>query len=129
MVYIDDVAIFTKMNDLKKHDEIMLEVHCYLEGNNLYIKPEKCTFHTIEVDFLGMIVGKDGIKMDQDKVKAILDWPASTSIKGVRSFLGLVNFYQRFIQDYTQVVRLLNDLLKKDIVFGWTKHTNMDLTC
>ena len=93
VVYIDDIMIFTKMDDLKKHDEIVLEVLRRLEENDLYVKPEKFTFHTTEVDFLGMIVGKDGIKMDQEKVKAILDWPASSSVKGVRSFLGLANFY------------------------------------
>ena len=64
-----------------------------------------------------MIVGKDGIKMDQEKIKAVLDWPAPLNIKGVRSFLVLVNFYRRFIQDYAQVARLLNDLLKKDVIF------------
>ena len=93
VVYINDIMIFTKTDDLKKHDEIMLEVlHC-LEDIDLHVKQEKCTFHTTEVDFLRMIVGKDGIKMDQEKVKAILDWPAPSSIKGVRSFLGLANFY------------------------------------
>ena len=119
VVYIDDIMIFTKMDDPKKHDEIMLEVLHHLEENDLYIKPKKCTFCTTEVDFLGMIVGKDGIKMDQEKVKAVLDWPAPSSVKGVRSFLGLANFYQRFIQDYTQVARPLNDLLKKDVIFEW----------
>ena len=97
VVYIDDIMIFTKMDDLKKHDKIVLEVLCHLEENDLYVKLEKCMFHTTEVDFLRMIVGKDGIKMDQEKVKAVLDWPASSSIKRVRSFLGLANFYQRFI--------------------------------
>ena len=119
VIYIDDIMIFTKTDDPKKHDEIMLEVLHHLEENDHYVKPEKCTFHTTEVDFLGMIVGKNGIKMDQEKVKVILGWPAPSSIKGVRSFLGLANFYQRFIQDYTQVARLLNDLLKKDVVFKW----------
>ena len=46
--------------------------------------------------------------MDQEKVKAVLDWPAPSNIKGVKSFLGLANFYQRFIQDYAQVTRPLN---------------------
>ena len=119
VVYVDNIIIFTKTDDLKKHDEIILEVLCCLEENDLYVKSEKCTFCTTEVNFLGMIVGKDGIKMDQEKVKAILDWPAPLNIKGVRSFLSLANFYQRFIQDYTQVVRPLNDLLKKDVVFEW----------
>ena len=57
--------------------------------------------------------------MDQEKVKAVLDLPAPLNIKGVRSFLGLANFYRRFIQDYAQVARPLNNLLKKDVVFEW----------
>ena len=94
VVYIDDIMIFTKTDNPKEHDKIMLEVlHC-LEENDLYVKPEKCTFHyATEVDFLGIIVEKDGIRMDQEKVKAILDWPAPSNVKGVRSFLGLANFY------------------------------------
>ena len=119
VVCIDDIMIFTKTDDLKKHNEIILEVLCCLEKNDLYVKPEKCIFCTTEVDFFGMIVGKDGIKMDQEKVKAILNWPTPSNIKGVRSFLGLANFYQKFIQDYTQVVRPLNNLLKKDVAFEW----------
>ena len=119
VVYIDNIMIFTKMDNPKEHNKIMLEVLHHLEENDLYVKPEKCTFHTTEVDFLGMIVGKDGIKMDQEKVKAILDWPAPSNIKGVRSFLGLANFYRRFIQDYAQVARPLNDLIKKDVIFEW----------
>ena len=119
VIYIDDIMIFTKMDDLKKHDKIMLEVLHHLKENDLYVKPEKYTFHTIEVDFLGMIVGKDGINIDQEKVKAILDWPAPLNIKGVRSFLEIANFYQRFVQDYAQVARPLNNLLKKNVVFKW----------
>ena len=92
VVYIDNIMIFTKTDDLKKHDKIMLEVLCCLEENDLYIKSEKCTSHTTEVDFLRMIVGKDGIKMDQEKVKAVLNWLAPSNVKGVRSFLGLANF-------------------------------------
>ena len=64
VVYNDNIMIFTKMDDPKKHDKIMLEVLHHLEENDLYVKPEKYTFRTTEVDFLGMIVRKDGIKMD-----------------------------------------------------------------
>ena len=56
--------IFTKTDDSKEHNKIILEVLHHLEENNLYVKSEKCMFHTTEVDFLRMIVGKDGIKMD-----------------------------------------------------------------
>ena len=65
-----------------------------MEENDLFVKPEKCTFRATEVDFLGMIVRCDSISMDQTKVKVILDWPEPKNVKGVRSFLGLANFYQ-----------------------------------
>ena len=83
------------------------------------MKHEKCTFRATEVDFLGMIVRRDRIKMDQEKVKAILEWPEPKMVKGVRSFLGLANFYQRFIKDYAKVARPLHDLMKKENPFHW----------
>ena len=117
VVYINDLMIFTKTDNQAEHDRIVLEVLRHLEENDLFIKPEKCTFCATEVDFLGMIVGRDGIKMDQNKVKAILDWPEPKNIKGVRSFLGLANFYRRFIKDYARVARPLHNLTKKEDPF------------
>ena len=117
VVYIDDLMIFTKTDNQSEHDRIVLEVLRRLKENDLFVKPEKCMCRATEVDFLGMIVGRDGIKMDQTKVKAILDWPEPKNVKGVRSFLGLANFYRRFIKDYAHVARLLHDLTKKEEPF------------
>ena len=119
VVYINDLMIFTKTENQAEHDKIVLEVLRRLEENDLFIKSKKCTFCTTEVDFLGMIVGCDGIKMDQEKVKAILEWPELKTVKGVRSFLRLANLYQRFIKDYTKVARPLHDLTKKENSFYW----------
>ena len=119
VVYINDLMIFTKTENQAEHDKIVLEVLRRLEENDLFMKLKKCTFHATEVDFLGMIVGRDGIKMDQEKVKAILEWPEPKTVKGVRSFLGLANFYQRFIKDYVKVARPLHDLTKKENPFCW----------
>ena len=93
VVYIDNLMIFTKTENQAEHDKIILEVLRHLEENDLFVKPKKCTFRATEVNFLSMIVGCDGIKMDQKKVKAILEWPEPKMVKGVRSFLRLANFY------------------------------------
>jgi hypothetical protein len=61
-----------------------------------------------------MIVSREGIKMDDSKVKAIREWPTPKTVRGVRSFLGLANFYRRFIEDYAQVAQPLNDLTKEE---------------
>ena len=121
VVYIDDLMIFTKTENQAEHNKIVLEVLRRLEENDLFVKPEKCGFCATEVDFLGMIVGHDRIKMDQEKVEAILEWPELKMVKGVRSFLGLANFYQRFIKDYVKVARPLHDLTKKENLFHWEK--------
>jgi len=117
MVYIDDLMIFTNTDDQEKHDKIVLEVLKRLRDNDLFVKPEKCRFCITKVDFLGMIVSCDGIKMDPEKVNAILKWPELTNVKQVRAFLGLGNFYRRFIKDYAIMARPLMDLTCKDIVF------------
>ena len=119
VVYINNLMIFTKTENQAEHDKIVLEVLRRFEKNNLFMKPKKYMFCTTEVDFLGMIVGRDGIKMDQEKVKAILEWPEPKMVNGVRSFLGLANFYRRFIKDYTRVARPLHDLTKKENPFHW----------
>ena len=66
-----------------------------------------------------MTISAEGIKMNDDKVKAILEWPTVKTVHSVRSFLGLANFYRRFIKDYAQVAHPLNDLTKKDQAFKW----------
>ena len=119
VVYIDDLMIFPKTENQAKHDKIVLEMLKCLEENDLFVKPEKCTFRTTEVDFLSMIVRHDGIKMDQEKVKTILQWPEPKMVKEVRSFLGLANFCQRFIKDYAKMARPLHDLTKKENPFRW----------
>ena len=118
IVYIDDILIFTK--DKKGHDEIVLEVLCRLKENDLFVKPEKCFFKVREVEMLGLIIGLDGIKMDPKKVEAITAWPVPTKVKEVQSFLGLANFYRRFVDNFSKVAKPLHELTHKDTEWKWT---------
>ena len=115
---MDDIMIFTK-GSLAEHQVKVEEVLQRLCNNDLFACPEKCSFNKMEVEYLGMFVNRDSIRMDDSKVKAIMEWPMPTTVHSVRSFLGLANFYQRFIKDYTMLTKPLTDLMQKDKAFTW----------
>jgi len=90
-VFIDDVII--RMETEEGHDELVAEVIKRLEKNDLYMKLEKCKWKVREVGFLGVIIGLEGIKMEEEKVKGVLEWPTPKCVKDVQKFLGLANYY------------------------------------
>jgi len=90
-VFIDDVIVGTE--DEEGHDELVAEVVKSLEENDLYVKLEKCKWKVREVGFLGVVIGLDRIKMEEEKVKDVLDWQTPKCVKDVQKFLGLVNYY------------------------------------
>ena len=89
--FIDDVIIRTESEE--GHDELVAEVIKRLEENDLYVKLEKCKWKVRKVGFLGVIIGADGIKIDEKKVKGVLDWPIPQCVKNVQKFLRLANYY------------------------------------
>jgi len=112
VAFIDDVIIGTKMEE--RHDEIVAEMIRRLEENDLYVKPEKCKWKVREVGFLGVVIGPEGIKMEEEKVKGVLDWLTPKCIKDVQKFLRLANYYHQFIEGFTSITRPLHDMVKKD---------------
>ena len=118
VVYIDDILIFTKTEE--EHDKIVEEVLKRLEENDLFLKPEKCVFKEKEIEFLGLYITEEGVKMDEVKVKAITEWPVPKKVKDVQSFLGLANFYRRFVEGFSKIATLLNKLIRKDQQWEWT---------
>jgi len=117
--FIDDVIIGTEMED--EHNEIVAEVVRRLEENDLYVKPEKCKWKVREVEFLEVVIGPERIKMEEEKVKGVLEWLISECVKDVQKFLGLVNYYHRFIEGFALIARLLHDTVKKDKKWEWTE--------
>ena len=88
--FIDNIIVGTEMEE--GHDEIVAEVIKRLEENNLYVKLEKCKWKVREVGFLGVVIGPEGIKMENKKVKGVLEWLIPKCVKDVQKFLGLANY-------------------------------------
>ena len=84
-----------------------------LREHQLYVKKEKCEFAQQEIRFLGHKVSKGLMKMDERKMRSILDWPPSIKVTKLMSFLGLANYYRKFVQGYSKKVVPLTNLLKK----------------
>jgi hypothetical protein len=118
VVYMDDILIFT--DTLEEHRLVVKRVLQILQDNNLYLKPDKCVFETEKVEFLGLILSKDKVEMDPVKIEGVSQWPAPRSVKELQSFLGFINFYRRFIEDFSKIAKPLHNLTKKDVKFIWT---------
>ena len=99
----------------EEHDEVVEEVIKQLAENYLYIKPEKYKWKVKEVEFLGVVIGLERIKIKEENVKRVLDWPTLKGVKDIQKFLRLANYYWWFIQNFTAIIKLLYDLRKISI--------------
>jgi hypothetical protein len=116
--YLDDILIYSKTRE--EHEEHVRKVLQRLREAGLYAKLSKCEFFVTETKFLGLIVGRDGFKMDPEKVRTILEWKTPRSATDVLRFNGFCNFYRRFIKNYSKIVTPLINLTKKSAVFNWS---------
>lgn len=118
LAYLDDIIIFSAtVEDHLMHIESILKC---LARHNLNAKINKCEFFKTSLTFLGHIVSRDGISVCPDKVAAVKKFPAPTNMKELRSFLGLANYYRRFIKDYSKITCVLTRLLQKNVEYKWT---------
>ena len=104
--FINHVIVRTEKEE--EHNEIVEEVVKRLAENNLYVKPEKCEQKVRKVEFLEVVIGLGKIKIEEEKMKEVLDWPTPKGVKDIQKFLGLANYYQQFTKDFISIARLLH---------------------
>lgn len=118
IVYLDDILVYS--TSVVEHEQHLRRVLETLRENKLYAKLSKCEFFQTRVNFLGHVVSDRGVATDPEKTVSIRNWPQPLNLHDIQSFLGLCNFYRRFIKDYAKITVPLTDLLKKDKPFEWT---------
>jgi len=114
--YMDDILIYS--NSKKEHTQHVRQVLKRLRAVGLQVDIEKCEFSVTEIKYLGLIITTHGIKMDPEKVNAVMDWAAPRDVKDVQSFLSFANFYRRFIKEFSKLTGPLTALTRKDQPFN-----------
>jgi len=115
--YLDDIVVVT--STFEEHLEWLDRVLSRISAAELTINPEKCEFCRSQVRYLGFIVQRDGLTVDSDKVKPILEYPAPRNLKQLRRFLGMSSWYRRFVPQFATVSEPLTRLLKKNQRWEW----------
>jgi hypothetical protein len=118
VVFIDDILIYSQNE--QEHEEHLRKVLQRLQVCQLYAKLSKCEFWISEVLSLGHITNRDGLVVDPKKVAAILDWKAPKDVRGIKSFIGMVGYYRRFIEGFSKIAKPMTALLAKKVEFKWT---------
>ena len=118
LVYLDDILVMSR--SAAEHEHHLRTVLHILRENQLSAKLSKCEFNRPQLHFLGHVVGRDGISVDPDKIAVIRDWPVPTNLKQLQAFLGLANYFRRFVHHYSMIAAPLTELCgKKGETYDW----------
>ncbi|XP_027915650.1 uncharacterized protein LOC114175090 [Vigna unguiculata] len=118
VVFIDDILIYSESRD--EHSEHLRVVLGILREHKLYGKLSKHEFWLEEVQFLGHVISAQGIAVDPTKIEAVVKWETPQTVTEVRSLLGLVGYYRRFVEGFSKMVSPLTQLTRKNQPFSWT---------
>jgi hypothetical protein len=117
VAYLNDIIVYN--NSKKEHIQHVRKILQRLRETNIQVNVNKCEFHITETKFLEMIVDRDDIKMNFEKIRAIVEWDTSNHLKDVQTFLKFVNFYRRFIKNFFKIVKSLIRMTRKNQSFYW----------
>lgn len=118
LIYLDDILVYSPSEE--EHVKHLSWVLGQLRKHKLFAKRSKSEFGLEEIEYLGHLVSGKGVKPDPGKISAVMDWPEPVDVKGVQQFLGLANYYNRFVKDFAAIASPLTDLLQKGKLWDWT---------
>jgi hypothetical protein len=118
LVFIDDILIYSKNRE--EHEEHLKLVLQVLREHQIYAKLSKCDFFQKQVHYLGHVIFEEGVAVDPSNIKSIMDWPTPKDVSDIRSFMGLVGYYRRFINRFSKIGCPITSLQKQGVKFIWT---------
>lgn len=117
VVHIDDVLVYSRTET--EHLQRLRQTLQRLRENHLYAQLPKCEFMATRLEYLGHVIDGNGIQVDPSKIQVIRDWPQPTCVKELQSFLGIANYYRKFIAGLAGIVTPLTDLLRQPVSWTW----------
>ena len=118
LVYMDDIIIMSTTRE--NHPAAVQRVLDKLRHHKIYLKARKCKWALEEVEFLGYHISANGVRASESKTQALKAWPTPTNLATLRSFIGLATYFRKFIQGFSNMMRPLTNLLRKDVLFTWS---------
>jgi hypothetical protein len=101
LVFVDDILIYSKNREEHEgHLRLVLQV---LREHQLYAKFSKCDFFHKKIHYLGHVLSEEGVAVDPDKIRSIMEWPTPKDVSDIRSFMGLAGYYRRFIKGFSKI--------------------------
>jgi hypothetical protein len=128
LVYLDDILVMSRSpEEHEKHLRVVLEV---LRRHKLKVKLNKCELNKPELHFLGHVVGREGVKVDPSMVAVVAKWPVPKNLKELQAFLGLGNYFRKFVRDFSMIVAPLTALTSKEAAkqYTWNDWGQVELT-
>ena len=126
LVYLDDILVYSRNpEDHIKHLREVLEI---LRQQQFYCRLHKCHFNRKEISYLGHLVSEEGIRPDPEGIEKVQNWPVPQCVKHVQQFLGLSNYFRKFIQGYSKMATPLTNLTKKDVKWEWSESVKRHLS-
>jgi hypothetical protein len=117
VVFINDILVYSKIEE--EHEEPLRIALQMLRKHKLYAKFDKCDFYQKEIQYLGHVILVEGIVVDPEKIKAIMEWPVPKDVVDIRSFMGITGYYRRFIEGFSKIADPITSLQKKGTKFNW----------